>query len=136
MNNEPVIAVDFDGTLFKHIPHYDYGKHFDKIGTPIPVMINRVRRWLKEGRKVVIFTARMHSSHPIEHRRLVRKVIREKCMEVFGQPLPVTSEKHPDMVEIYDDRAIQVIPDTGKLVIQAVAQKALALKRKTSSVQF
>ncbi len=48
------IAVDLDGTL----AHYDEFRGKDHIGKPIPKMMERVKKWLDEGQKIVIFTAR------------------------------------------------------------------------------
>ncbi len=36
------------------------------------------------------------------------------CLEHVGEVLPVTPAKDYDMVELWDDRAVQVIPNTGE----------------------
>ena len=51
---EGYIAVDLDGTLAR----YTKWKGATHIGTPIPRMVRRVRRWVSHGKKVKLFTAR------------------------------------------------------------------------------
>ena len=50
------IGVDLDGTL----AYYDQWRGALHIGEPIPVMLERVKRWLDEGKDVRIFTARVN----------------------------------------------------------------------------
>ena len=50
------IGVDLDGTL----AYYDEWRGALHIGEPIPAMLERVRRWLDEGKDVRIFTARVN----------------------------------------------------------------------------
>ena len=98
------IAVDLDGTL----AYYDKFKGKDHIGKPIPKMMERVKKWLDEGRKVVIFTARAHGGP--EWVKPIKKWLKEQ-----GLPdLEVTNVKTPYMTELWDDRAIQVKPNTGE----------------------
>lgn len=106
------IGVDLDGTL----AHYTSWKGVNHIGEPIPIMIERVKRWLAAGKTVKIFTARFHS-HNWENLdgSLVDVVtpIEEWCLKHIGQVLPITNVKDFHMVELWDDRCIQVIPNTG-----------------------
>ena len=52
------IGVDLDGTLAEH--YWPAKGDYDptRIGDPIPMMVERVRGWLAEGREVRVFTAR------------------------------------------------------------------------------
>ena len=95
------IGVDLDGTL-AHYTGYGDGT----IGQPIPLMLARVRDWLVEGKKVKIFTARARS-----HEDIIR--IRVWCLNHLGEILEVTSTKDFLMIELWDDRCVQVIPNTG-----------------------
>ena len=52
MKRKGWIGVDLDGTL---AVYYDW----EIIGDPIPLMVERVQQWLKEGKHVKIFTARV-----------------------------------------------------------------------------
>lgn len=99
------VGVDLDGTIAIHSKHYDK----EKIGEPIPAMVDRVKKWLKKGKNVKIFTAR--ATNPEAH-----KYIKKWCKEHIGVVLPITCKKDRYMVALYDDRAIQVKKNTGKLV--------------------
>lgn len=103
------IGVDLDGT----IAHYD-GWHGERhIGPPIMPMVERVKQWLADGEyDVRIFTARMASPHEDE-RREVAKAILEWTREHIGVGLSATCQKDYQMVALWDDRAVQVIPNTG-----------------------
>lgn len=99
------IAVDLDGTLAKHSP----GK-FDRnvIGDPVPLMMNRVKKWLKDGEDVAIFTARAADPKNIPP---VRRWLKEHGLSGCD----VTNEKTPDMERFYDDRAVSIKRDTGQV---------------------
>ncbi len=109
------IGVDLDGTL----AHYEGWHGAQHVGEPVPKMIERVKRWLAEGRAVKIFTARV--SHDGSPRRLreaeeARAAIELWCAKHLGQTLPVTNAKDYAMIELWDDRAVQVWPNTGEPV--------------------
>jgi hypothetical protein len=99
------IGVDLDGTLAE----YHGFKADHSIGPPVPLMLQRVKQWLAEGKDVRIFTARIaHAEGAYD-----RKLIEEWCLTHIGMVLPVTCEKDMRMMELWDDRAVQVIPNTG-----------------------
>ena len=107
------IGVDLDGTL----AHYDGWQGPEHIGDPIPPMAFRVRKWLEEGKDVRILTARVsHDGTPqrVLDAELARLAIEDWCSEHFGQTLLITCCKDYAMVELWDDRCIQVEPNTGK----------------------
>ena len=106
MSNNGWIGVDLDGTLAEY-----HGWKGTNIGDPIPLMVDRVKKWLKEGKDVRIVTARVWKGVPtwVDH----HFVINEWCIRHLGQSLPITNEKDFEMLELWDDRAIQVIPNTG-----------------------
>lgn len=108
------IGVDLDGTL----AHYDHWRGVDHIGAPVPKMVDRVRAWLREGKTVKIFTARMHG-HGSGGCDVVTP-IRKWCEEHLGTALEVTNVKDFGMVELWDDRAVQVVPNTGEPAARAV----------------
>jgi hypothetical protein len=115
------IGVDLDGTLAK------YGTwNGGQIGEPIPAMVERVRAWLAQDQEVRIFTARVgfgagYSSESGRSDDFVfvaeqRKLIEEWCEKYIGVRLPVTAIKDFALIELWDDRAVQVIMNTGKRV--------------------
>lgn len=111
-NQKGWIGVDLDGTL----AHYDGWKGIEHIGDPVPVMLARVKRWIAEGKDVRIVTARVVKTRdPFEQNRAGYAVL-QWCEKHIGKWLPVTNEKDLGMVELWDDRAIQVITNTGQRV--------------------
>lgn len=100
------IGVDLDGTLAL----YDEWRGAGHVGAPIMPMLNRVRAWLNEGKDVRIFTARV--SNPAQKDEAII-AISEWCMKWFGQELPITNVKDYGMIELWDDRAVQVYQNTG-----------------------
>jgi len=103
----PWIGVDLDGTLAV----YDKWEGPTIIGPPVPRMVERVLAWREEGWQVKIFTARVadakerHEAHP---------AIEAWCREHLGEVLPITCEKDMGMVELWDDRCVQVRKNTGE----------------------
>lgn len=117
------IGVDLDGTL----AYSDGCRGIHDIGEPIPAMADRVRQWLREGRDVRIMTARVDGGaaaismgHSIgEEFRDVDAVvcaIQDWTEKHFGCRLPVTNQKDYAMLELWDDRARQVVPNTGEVI--------------------
>lgn len=103
------IGVDLDGTL----AHYDGWKGPEHIGEPIPRMVERVKAWIAEGKDVRIFTARVCSSQPGDAGLVAMGAIMRWCTQHIGRPMAVTSEKDWNMIELWDDRCVQVVPNTG-----------------------
>jgi hypothetical protein len=102
------IGVDFDGTLAT----YEKGMA-PALGEPIPAMVERVKRWLKKGYDVRIVTAR--ASHP-KFRDLDQSAIYDWCYKHIGTVLPVGYSKDYEMIELWDDRVVQVETNTGRVI--------------------
>lgn len=109
------IACDLDGTLAE----YHGFKGRDHIGDPIPAMLERVKGWLGEGRKVIIHTARAHDPKAIP-------AVRQWLKKHVGQELPVTDRKRPNVTEFWDDRAISVEKNTGRIMTKGIKARAMA----------
>lgn len=104
------IGVDLDGT----IAFYDTWKGVEHIGDPIPRMMDRVKAWVTEGKIVKIFTARVSGDNP-KHIERATRYIQDWC-ELNGLPrLEVTCRKDYAMTQLWDDRAIQVEENTGRV---------------------
>lgn len=131
MSNNGWIAVDLDGTLAE----YTGWVSSIHIGPPVPLMLERVKNWLAMGKDVRIFTARIYpindvlygnAKRPeegtwIERSRLddawdAVHAIQRWCLQHLGVVIPITNVKDFSMVTLYDDRCVQVIPNTGELV--------------------
>lgn len=111
------IGVDLDGTLAK------YETWTGGIGDPIPLMVDRVKKWISEGVEVRIFTARVGfgAGYSAESNRSddeifaneQRVLIEAWCEDHIGVKLPITATKDYRMIELWDDRSVQIIPNTG-----------------------
>jgi len=86
----------------------------DVIGEPVPLMVERVRRWLAKGDRVDMFTARVHPSHGPEEVEIASRAIKEWFVGLFGVEPIVTCQKDPAWEDIWDDKTIQIIPNTGE----------------------
>lgn len=117
MSDNGWIGVDLDGTLAE----YDHWRGVEHIGKPIMPMVERVMGWLREGREVKIFTARV-GGRDREDAEIARGYIQAWTQIVFGQRLEVVCCKDFNMVELWDDRAVQVVPNTGYSVGQMVGK--------------
>lgn len=96
------IGVDLDGTL----AHYDKWQGHEHIGDPIPVMLDRVKAWIADGKLVKIFTAR--ANDPLS------KICVELWLKEVGLPeLEITATKDHSMIQLWDDRCVQVEKNTG-----------------------
>ena len=99
----PWIGVDLDGTLAR-----DLGStRRDEIGSPIEPMLVRVQKWIAEGRTVKIFTARASSPKQVA-------AIKEWLASCGLPDLEVTNVKDLHMIELWDDRCVQVTTNLGE----------------------
>jgi hypothetical protein len=101
------IGVDFDGTLA-----VDNRGVLADDPVPVPMMIKRVQSWLAEGIEVRIFTSRYGKVYPDQVFENCQK-IQQFCLKHFGRSLTITNEKDQHMLQLWDDRAVQVINNTG-----------------------
>ena len=106
--SKPWIGVDLDGTLAE----YTSWQGIEYIGEPIKPMIDRIHGWLADGLEVKIFTARVSVDEP----NIVRH-IEDWCVKHIGFALPITCRKDFAMVQLWDDRCVQVIKNTGQPVV-------------------
>lgn len=123
MSSSGWYGVDLDGTLAE----YHGWEGPEHIGKPIPEMVERIKGWLEEGIEVKIFTARVTEAPLLirQHYKgreyfsaasLSRAVI-QNWLEEIGLPrLEVTNVKDYAMLQLWDDRAIQVEHNSGKRV--------------------
>lgn len=95
------IGVDLDGTLAEY-----HGWCDGAIGKPVDKMMQRVKAWVADGREVRIFTARAATPELVPQ-------VEEWLAEHGIAGLAVTNVKDFGMIELWDDRCVQVIPNTG-----------------------
>ncbi len=98
----PWIGVDLDGTL----AYYDDTTGFDRVGKIVKDLAKRIRRWQELGYTVKIFTARASMEETLPP---IRKWLKKHKLG----DLEITNKLDRYCVEIWDDRAVQVKPNTG-----------------------
>lgn len=99
------IGVDLDGTLAE----YDERRGMEHIGRIVQPILKRVQGWLQDGMEVRIFTAR--ATDPA-----LRVFIKPWLREHNLPDLAITNQKDRYLVQIWDDRAIQVEMNTGRIL--------------------
>lgn len=114
MNKQKVVLSDLDGTLAD-----DTRTKYPDIGPPVPAMLARIKAHIAAGYIVKIFTARMSQKDPAEERDQVERIT-DWCevnglVNLDGTSLPITNRKGLDVTVIYDDRAISVKRNTGRI---------------------
>ena len=99
------IAIDLDGTLAT----YEKGL-YPEIGELIEETANLVREGIENGHTFVIFTARLNGSVS----RTAMKARIQTWLQRHGLPrLEVTDVKKSGFDQIWDDRAIRLVHNTG-----------------------
>jgi hypothetical protein len=143
------IGVDLDGTTCE----YHGWTKWCEFGPPIPAMIARIRAWLEAGRTVRVVTARvglprlgLGSSEPrlskvrrntcyksgerFSDSEMAEAIQRHLAPDLNGAILPVQCYKDLHMIELWDDRAVQVVPNTGQTLAEEHAAELSALRGK------
>lgn len=130
-------GFDLDGTLSK----YDKWEGIDHIGEPVKPMVDLIKRMHAEGKVVKILTARVAPKekpeikpNPYLENHLTiespddmpwavhaeawtaREFIQDWCYRVLGFIPEIVYQKDHLMLELYDDRVKQVVPNEGLLV--------------------
>lgn len=115
------IGVDLDRTMFEY---HTNPQGYDplEIGDPLWPMVNRVKNWLTNGQEVRIFTARasgfdLETEEGQQAKALVVEAIHAKLATVGLPALAVTNEKDYHCIQIWDDIAVAVWPNTGNPVV-------------------
>jgi hypothetical protein len=108
------IGVDLDSTL----AIYTGWMGETEIGDPIWPMVYRVRGWIEQGYDVRIFTARVAE----DPSGIIAAAIQNWCVRNIGYSLPVTCKKDWNLIEYWDDRAVQVEENTGEPVEGSISR--------------
>jgi len=107
------IGIDLDGTLAT----YTGWQGELHIGMPIPRMAERVGRFIMDGYRIKIVTARVAEGAKNKANvsvDAIRTAIQDWTEKHFGHRFEVTNQKDFGMIELWDDRAIQVEANTGR----------------------
>jgi|SRR5579884_1987935 len=115
------IGYDLDSSLASDHRGGEWVQTMEEIGDPIPKSVARVKSYLEAGYEVRIVTARANTLEQTAKQRMKQiKLIEEWCLIHIGQKLKVQAEKTYGMLLLYDDRAIQLEPNTGELITDVV----------------
>lgn len=125
-NGKTWIGFDLDGTLAE----YDGWSGIEYIGKPVKRMCELAKKLHSEGKIIKIFTARVAPRKDDTDSSKAKDYIEKWCEENLGFVPPVTYEKDALMETLYDDRAVQIIPNTG-IEIEEAARQAVEHKVNT-----
>jgi len=120
------IGVDLDGTL--SVEDRDWTTAELRIGPPIPKMVERVKGWLADGKRVKIFTARVGLGNNVDDQMALIAVW---CKAHLGQVLEVTCAKDYAMLELWDDRCVQMQTNTGQTIVEHIGLLSGVVARQT-----
>jgi hypothetical protein len=118
--------VDFDGTLAE-----DTGwKGYRHIGNPVPKMVAKVKKWLADGDKVIVNTARLTLTgdspyNPANEgldRAGVVTLIENWLEKNVGLALPITNEKR-GYGYMYDDWGRHIVRNTGMTATELILER-------------
>jgi len=129
VNGEGWIGFDLDGTLAK----YDGWQGLDHIGEPIEAMVRLAKKFHAEGKHIKILTARvaprqnedgvfgeqgiiLKNEYGVDQHYVASYFIRKWCEANLGFVPEIVHQKDHLMLELYDDRVKQVVPNKGVLV--------------------
>jgi hypothetical protein len=105
------IGVDLDGTL----ADYQGWRGVAHIGDPVPAMLLRVRRWPLNYVHPEDKMEQFVGANPREAEAALAAIhIQKWCQTHLGVVLPITCKKDLAMIQLWDDRAVQVEPNTGR----------------------
>lgn len=134
------IAVDFDGTVAEFESGDGAWVAWNEFGAPIPVMVERIKGWIQKGYTVKIFTARLPEDQDPQARTVcpttgyayarseMIEAISDYCWLHIGKKLEAINIKSHYAIEFWDDRAVQVVPNTGRTLAEEHAAELSALK--------
>lgn len=134
LNGKMHIAVDLDRTL----AYYDGWRGPLHIGHPIPAMVRCVQEHLMKGDTVTIFSARIHDDPKTGVTAdQIKTAISDWSENAVGVRLDATNIKLHTFDRIYDDIAIQVVPNKGRRVAVKKAENIVrqhCIERLTEDV--
>jgi len=119
------IAVDFDGTWAT----YSGWTGVTEFGKPIPLMTARVKKWLEMGIEVRVMTARfVPGGYDGVTEEEFQRAMGDWTEAVCGKRLVATCTKDFNMIEQWDDRAVQIVPNTGRTLAEEHEAELSALR--------
>lgn len=109
---EEWIGFDLDGTLAK----YDGWKGIEHIGEPVDTMVIIAKMLHRIGKKIKVLTARVAPRDDGEGGDKAKRYVEAWCKKNLGFVPEITHEKDASMAALFDDRAVAVEQNTGKVL--------------------
>lgn len=151
-------GFDLDGTLAK----YDGWKGIDHIGEPVKPMVDLIKRMHDEGKVVKVMTARVAPKEKpevkpnpyLENHWVIespddmpwavhaeawtpREFIQDWCYRFLGFVPDIVYQKDHLMIELYDDRVKQVVPNEGWLIEDiAMSKRQVYVRREIEQMDI
>ena len=150
-------GFDLDGTLAK----YDGWRGIDHIGAPVDPMVKLIRQMHDDGKVVKIMTARVAPKEKPETKPNPYRTgnwcvqepdvqtwalkgewtplefIQEWCYRILGFVPEVVYQKDHLMIELYDDRVKQVVPNEGWLIEDiAMSKRQVYVRREVEQMDI
>ena len=124
-------GFDLDGTLAE----YSGWEGIEHIGKPIEAMCSLIKKLHSEGEEVKIVTARVAPRKDGIDPAKAKEYIEKWCEKNLGFVPHITHEKDSLMKTLYDDRVVQVIPNTG-VTVEEAAHRLFQNGQKDSVAQM
>lgn len=123
MNDQGWYGFDLDGTLANYTGWIPDGS----IGEPVPRTVALAQRLHAEGFEIRIFTARVSQGarETPEDVERMRERVGKWAEQHLGFHCVVTNVKDHRMIALFDDRCVQVEPNTGRLLGDPTLVKGL-----------
>jgi hypothetical protein len=114
MSTKAWFGFDIDKTAFVD----EEGSRGGAIGEPVQGIIRRIKYFLRTGRTVCIVTARVNPREPDWQAQsvIVHNALVAALGEEMANQISIRCDKDRHMIDLYDDRTKQVIPNRGILV--------------------
>ena len=151
-------GFDLDGTLAK----YDGWRGIDHIGEPVKPMVDLIKRMHDEGKVVKVMTARVAPKEKpevkpnpyLENHWVIespddmpwavhaeawtpREFIQDWCYRFLGFVPDIVYQKDHLMLELYDDRVKQVVPNEGWLIEDiAMSKRQVYVRREVEQLDI
>ena len=111
-SQEEWAGFDLDGTLAE----YDGWKGIEHIGKPVEIMVLIAKLLHLLGKKIKILTARVAPRDDGDGGDKARKYVEKWCEKNLGFVPEITYNKDASMAVLFDDRAVAVEQNTGKIL--------------------
>lgn len=118
-------GFDLDRTLAEYPP-----KNGESIGKPISNIVRVLKQYIREGRDCRILTARVGPDKSTFEINAFKYDLDRWLRQHIGTTLLATCEKDHFVMEMWDDKAVQVVPNTGEILQDQLEMMKRYMKAK------